>query len=74
MNGEVLVFPLDTPNQKVVDLKQYLAAQKSLEMLQREIDTAADQGYGPGYVQELQKRATECRAIIVKTQEKYGSN
>lgn len=73
MNGEVLVFPLDTPNQKVVDLKQYLAAQQSLKMLQLEIDTAADQGYGLGYVRELQKRATECQAIINKTQEKYGS-
>ena len=73
MNGEVLVFPLDTPNQKIVDLKQYLAAQQSLKMLQLEIDTAADQGYGLGYVRELQKRATECQAIINKTQEKYGS-
>jgi hypothetical protein len=74
MNGEVLVFPLDTPNQKVVDLKQYLAAQQSLKMLQQEIDTAEEQGYGKGYVAELQKRATECQAIINKTQEKYGSN
>ena len=73
MNGEVLVFPLDTPNQKIVDLKQYLAAQQSLKMLQLEIDTAAEQGYGLGYVRELQKRATECQAIINKTQEKYGS-
>ena len=73
MNGEVLVFPLDTPNQKVVDLKQYLAAQQSLKMLQLEIDTAADQGYGLGYVRELQKRATACTDIINKTQEKYGS-
>lgn len=74
MSGEVLVFPLDTPNQKVVDLKQYLAAQRSLEMLQHEIDTAEEQGYGKGYIRELQKRATECQAIINKTQEKYGSD
>lgn len=73
MNGEVLVFPLDTPNQKIVDLKQYLASEKSLKMLQDEINTSAEQGYGPGYVRELQQRATECRSIMNKISEKYRS-
>lgn len=71
MNGDVLVFPLNTPNQKVVDLKQYLAAQRSIALLTAEIESAGEQGYGRGYVAELTKRATACRAIMSQIEEKY---
>lgn len=66
---DVLVFPLDTPNEKIVDLKQYHAAMKSLDMLQSEIIKGE---YGAGYKRLLQSRATECIAIINKIREKYG--
>lgn len=66
---DVLVFPLDTPVQKAVDLKQYLAAKKSLASLTQEIQS--DSEYGAGYKKLLIKRATECRAIMAKIEEKY---
>jgi hypothetical protein len=67
--NDVMVFPLDTPNQKIVDLKQYLAAQKSLDMLEQEIQS--NEEYGAGYKRLLQQRATECRVLMAKIEEKY---
>lgn len=66
---DVLVFPINTPNDKIVDLKQLLSAQKSLGMLQEEIKSGG--GFGAGYLRLLQGRATECQAIINKIKEKY---
>lgn len=66
---DVRVFPIDTPNEKIVDLKQYLAAQKSLRMLEDEL--LSDEDYGPGYKKLLQQRATECRVLLAKLEEKY---
>lgn len=65
---DVYVFPLDCPVQKAVDLKQFLAAQKSIEMLEQE---EKDTEYGEGYKRMLRERATACRVIINKIREKY---
>ena len=69
MENDILVFPLDTPNQKVVDLKQYLAAKKSLDMLEQEL--VSNEEFGVGYKKLLQQRATECRVIMSKIEAKY---
>lgn len=69
METDIMVFPLDTPNQKVVDLKQYLAAKKSLDMLEQEL--VSNEEFGAGYKRLLQQRATECRVIMSKIEAKY---
>lgn len=69
MENDILTFPLDTPNQKIVDLKQYLAAKKSLDMLEQEL--VSNEDFGAGYKKLLQKRATECRVILAKLEAKY---
>lgn len=72
METDIMVFPLNTPNQKVVDLKQYLAAKKSLDMLEQEL--VSNEEFGKGYKRLLQQRASECRTILSKIEAKYGKD
>lgn len=67
--GEVLVFPLNTPNEKIVDLKQLLAAQASYDKLKAELEGEAE--FGEGFRRLLEARATECLEIVAKIKEKY---
>lgn len=67
---DVNVFPLNTDNVTLTDIKQYLAAQKSLLMLNRELEDSSE--YGAGYKRLLQQRVTETQLIIAKLEEKYG--
>jgi len=66
---DILVFPIDTPNQELTDAKQYMAAQRSLIMLRQSIEDSAE--YGAGYIAKLQERVTETLAIINKIEAKY---
>lgn len=66
---EVYVFPLDTPNQKIMDLKQYLAAKKSIDMLETQIKE--NEYKGGGMERLLRQRQTDCREIVAKIQDKY---
>lgn len=66
---EINVFPMNTPNQELTDAKQYLAAQRSLEVLTEQLKDAKE--YGKGYEELLSQRVTETRAIIAKIEEKY---
>lgn len=66
---DILVFPIGTSNQELTDAKQYLAAQRSLEVLRASIQDSSE--YGPGYIAELEKRVTETTAIINKIEAKY---
>lgn len=66
---EVYIFPLDTPNQKIMDLKQFLAARKSIDMLETQIKE--NEYKGGGFERLLRQRQTDCREIVAKIQEKY---
>lgn len=66
---EVYVFPLDTPNQKIMDLKQFMAAKKSIDML--EVQIRENEYKGGGMERLLRQRQTECREIVAKIVEKY---
>lgn len=69
---EVYVFPLNTDNQKIVDLKQLLAAQKSIQDLDKELATG--EHYSNGWTRELQARRAQCVDIINEIKEKYKGN
>lgn len=66
---EINVFPVGTSNQELTDAKQYLAAQRSLEVLRDQLKEAEE--YGKGYYQLLLQRVTETQQIIAKIEEKY---
>lgn len=66
---EVYVFPLDTPNQKIVDLKQFLAAQASIRHLDTQIKE--NEYKNGGWERELLTRRAQCAAIINQIREKY---
>lgn len=66
---EVYVFPLDTPNQKIMDLKQLLASEASIRALDQQI--AENEYKNGGWEQELRSRRAECVSIINKIREKY---
>lgn len=66
---DINVFPAGTPNQELTDAKQYLAAQRSLEILRDQLKDA--DSYGKGYVALLSQRVTETQQIIAKIEEKY---
>lgn len=66
---EINVFPAGTPNQELTDAKQYLAAQRSLEILKEQLKEAEE--YGKGYYTLLCQRVIETQQIIAKIEEKY---
>ena len=68
-SDQINVFPMGTPNQELTDAKQYLAAQRSLEVLKEQLKDAEE--YGKGYAALLSQRVTETQLIITKIEEKY---
>lgn len=66
---DVHVFPINTPNKKLTDCKQLLAAEKSLGVLEAEERSTE---YGEGYKKVLRQRAAECRLLINKLRREYG--
>jgi hypothetical protein len=66
---DILLFPLDTDNVKLTEVKQYLGAKASIAHLEASMQEAT---FGSGWWRELQDRATACREFVNKTEVKYG--